>query len=508
MKKRKILTGLALVALLLTSCGSKDQPAKKSAKEGTSEEMTRPLRVAMSTEIDSLDAFKIAAGDSKTVMDQVYDGLFDVGEDGSLVGDLCESYEVSEDGLVYDFKLKKDVKFHDGSDFTAEDVYYTYDKLAGFSSKDASNSKFAGIKDIEIVNDHEIKMTLKERDNSFLFLNTHPIVKKDYTDNGTFPIGTGPFKFVSYLPGEGLKLTRNDDYHNKDHIAKFKDVEIIRVADRQALVMALNNKDVDFAGLDADSLDGVKDSCDVYSSSQNLVQVMGLNNKVKPFDDIRVGQAINYAIDKDDIINTVSAGKAKKLSSSFSPALAEYYNDLEDPYPYNPDLAKKLLEEAGYKEGFDLKLTVPSDYKYHVDTAELISDQLKKVGINITIDPIEFSTWLTRVYKDRDYTATIVGFIGYIDPIRILDRYESTSEKDYINYVSDEYDGAIRAAKSAKDKESLIENVKKAQEIIAKDAASVFIADPDNNQVLNNDLDGVKSYPVQKWNLEDIGMKK
>lgn len=504
MKKTKSLLTLLLAGAMLTACGG----AKEGNEKEDNKTAERPLTVAMATEIDSMDPFKTAAGDTKTMMDQIFDGLLDVDEDGNLVPDLAESYEISEDGLTYTFKLKEGVKFHDGSDFSADDVYYTYDKLSGLSTGEPLLSKFAGIKEMDIVSPTEINIKLDKVNNSFIYLQTQPIVKKDYEDNQTKPLGTGPYKFVSYTPGEGLILERFDDYHRKDHIAKIKQVNIIRVADNQALVMAINNKEVDLTSkLTADEFEQIKESVDSYSHPQNLVQVLGLNNKIKPFDDIRVRQAIAYAIDKDEIINTLADGKASKIYSSFSPALKDYYNDIGELYPTNVEKAKKLLKEAGYPDGISFKMTVPSDYKYHMDTAELIQAQLKKAGINATIDPIEFSTWLDRVYKDRDYETTIVGFIGYVDPIRILDRYESTSEKDYLNYVSEAYDKAIATAQSTLDRDELIKNVKDAQEIIAKDCAAVFLQDPNDNIVLNNQYTGLKTYPVQKLNLEDISLK-
>ena len=502
MKKSKTLIALVLAGLMMTSCGgSKNGDDKEETKQAAE----RPLTVAMASGIDSLDPFKTTAGDTKTMTDQIFDGLVDVDEDGNLAPDLAESYEISEDGLTYNFKLKEGVKFHDGSDFSADDVYYTLDKLSGLTSGEPLSSKFTGIVEMKVISPTEITVKLKERDNSFIYLLTQAMVKKDYEDNQNKPLGTGPYKFVSYTPGEGLILERFDDYHRKDHIAKIKQVNIVRIADNQALVMALNNKEVDLASkLTADELEQVKESTDSYSHPQNLVQVLGINNGVKPFDDIRVRQAIAYAIDKDEIINSVGGGKATKLYSSFSPALKDYYNELDEFYPTDVEKAKELLKEAGYPNGLDIKITVPSDYKYHMDTGELIQAQLKKAGINATIDPIEFSTWLDKVYKKKDFETTIVGFIGYIDPIRILDRYVSSSEKDYINYKSEAFDKAIEDAKSAVNRDELIKNVKDAQEIIAKDCASVFIQDPNDNIVLNNGYTGLKTYPVQKLNLEDV----
>lgn len=506
MKKSKTLFTLLLAGALMASCGG-----AKEGNEGGEDNTKiaqRPLTVAMATEIDSLDPFNATAGDTKTVMDQIFDGLLDVDEDGNLVADLAESYEISEDGLTYTFKLKEGVKFHDGSDFSADDVYYTYDKLSGLSSGEPMSSKFSVIKEMEVVSPTEITMTLDAVNNSFIYLQNQPIVKKDYEDNQTKPVGTGPYKFVSYTPGEGMVMERFDDYHRKDHIAKIKQVNVVRIADNQALVMALNNGEVDLASkLTADELTQVSESTDSYSHPQNLVQLLGLNNKVKPFDDIRVRQAIAHAIDKDELIEAVSGGKASKIYSSFSPALKDYYNDLEEMYPTDVEKAKELLAEAGYPDGISFKMTVPSDYKFHMDTAELIQAQLKKAGINATIDPIEFSTWLDRVYKDKDYETTIAGFIGYTDPIRVLDRYVSTNDKNYLNYESEDYDKAISNAMATLDRDELIKSVKEAQEIISRDCAAVFLQDPNDNIVLNKQYKGLKTYPVQKLNIEDIDGK-
>lgn len=504
MKRITLVLTLFLGVLLLAGCSNSKDKAGDSDKKG--EENT--VRVAMATEIDSLDPFKMTAGDTETIMDQVFDGLFDVDTDGSLIPDLAESYSVSEDGKTYDFKLKKDVYFHDGKKFGAEDVLYTYDAMAGLTSKEPLSSKFAIIDKIDVIDDLNIRVHLKERQNGFIYLTLRPIVEKDYKDNGTKPIGTGPYEFVSYTPGEGLKLKKFNDYHKKDHIAHFENLEVIRITDRQTMIMALKNKDLDLADrISAEEADQLKDVCTVNNFPQNLVQVMGLNNDFKAFQDKNVRLALNYAIDRDEIIESAAEGRATKLFSSFSPALKEYFEDLGEYYPHDVEKAKALLKEAGYEKGLSFKLTVPSDYKYHMNTAELIQSQLQKVGIEVTIDPIEFSSWLTKVYKDRDYEATVVGFIGYLDPVQILGRYTSQNEKNYINFKSKDFDAAIANAEKSSTKEEEIKNIKKSQKILAEEAASVFIADPDNNQALRNGLTGLKQYPIQKLNLEDVKLE-
>lgn len=501
MKTKKFLVA-ALALSLLTACGNSGDKKTAATESDT-------VRLAMYTEIDSLSPFKMTAGDTETVMDQVFDGLFDADEKGNLVPDLAESYTVSEDGTVYTFKLKEGVKFHNGKDFKAEDVAWTYSKLAGLDGEDAKSSKFEIIKSVKAIDDYTVEVTLKERKNEFIYLTLKPIMPKDYDKQEEAPVGTGPFKFVSYSPGEKLVLERNDDYHKKDHTPKYKNLEVIRIKDTQTVLLAIKSGEIDIAPrLAAQDAEQIKDNASFISGPQNLVQTFGLNNNYGPLKDIRVRQAINYAIDRNALVSSCANGKATVLYSNFSPALKEYFADLGEFYPHDIEKAKALLKEAGFEKGFDLTVTVPSDYKYHMDTAEVLESQLKEVGINLSIEPIEFSTWLSKVYTDRDFQSTIVGFIGYLDPNQILGRYTSDNKRDYINYKNPKFDEAIKKASSSASKEEQISYYKEAQKLLAEDAASAFLVDPDTITAMRNGVEGLKLYPIQKLNLEDVTFTK
>ncbi|UHR03482.1 ABC transporter substrate-binding protein [Peptoniphilus sp. GNH] len=501
--KIKKLALVAMSAILLTACTGTQKGEKK--EDGNKKASSDTIRVSMFTEIDSLNPFTMTAGDTETIMDNVFDGLYDTDEKGELVPDLAESYKVSEDGKTYTFQLKKGVKFHNGKELKAEDVVWTYDQLAGITSKEPKNSKFSVVESVKALDDYTVEVGLKERFNGFIYLTLKPIMPKDYMDQDKNPVGTGPFKFVSYNPGEILKLERNEDYHRKDHIPSYKNLEIIKMKDVQTVIMALKSGEIDVSPkLSAEEKAQLEGAASFVQGLQNLVQVIGLNNKVKPFDDIRVRQAVNYAIDRDQIIKIVAHGQATKLFSSFSPALPRFFNDLGELYPHDVEKAKALLKEAGYENGIDMNIVVPSNYKYHMDTAEVLESQLKEAGIRVTIEPIEFETWIPRCYKGRDFQATIIGFIGYMDPHQILQRYMSDNKSNYINYNNPEYDKVMKEAATSPDEEGQIKGYKAAQEIIAKDAGSVFIQDPDSITALRKGVEGLKHYPIQKMNLEDL----
>ncbi|RVU55533.1 ABC transporter substrate-binding protein [Anaerosphaera multitolerans] len=502
MKKKFVLFAIVFtLSLSLIACGNGEDKSTTQDAEDT-------LKVAIFTELDSMDPFKMTAGDTETIMDNVFDGLFDSDVEGNLVPDLAESYDISDDGTTYTFKLKEGVKFHNGEDFNAEDVVYTYSELAGLSSGEPKNSKFEIIKDVKALSDYEVEVQLKERKNEFIYLTLKPIVQKDYTENEQFPIGTGPFKFVSRTPGEQLKLERFDDYHRKDHVAKFKNLNIIRIKDRQTVIMAMQSGEVDIVPRISPNEANQLGDVTLISGPQNLVQAFGLNNDFGPLKDPKVREALNYAVDRDEIVSTVGENKATKICSSFSPALPKYYEDLSEYYTYDVEKAKALLAEAGYENGFDLNVTVPSDYQYHMDTAELLESQLSKVNVRVTIEPIEFSTWLSKVYNDRDFEATIVGFIGYLDPNQILVRYVSDYSSNYINFNNPKYDEAIEKASTAISEEEQIAHYKEAQKILVEDNASVFIQDPDSITALRPGIEGLEMYPIQKMNLEDVYLEK
>lgn len=468
------------------------------------------VRIAMATEVDNLDPYLSAATDTSSMMDNVFDGLFDTDEAGELIPNLAESYDISENGLNYTFKLRKGVKFHDGSDFTAEDVVYSYSKLAGLQTGEPMSSKFAIISSIEAKGDYEVVVTLSEINSSFLARNIVAIVPSGYEDQSTKPIGAGPFIFKEYKAGQQLTLVKNENYYLREKMPKVDEVRFVIMPDSEASILAMQAGEIDvIPGISDQGILQLGDSIEVVSGPQNMVQLMALNNSFGPLKDLRVRQAINYAIDKDMIINTVAEGKGTKLGSNFSPAMAYYFEDgLQDYYATNMDKAKQLLVEAGYEKGFDLQLTVPSNYQFHVDTAQMIASQLKQININVTIEPIEFSTWLERVYTNAQYESTVISFTGKLDPNEVVGRFVSTYPKNFMKFNSAKFDEVIEKATKETNENEKSKLYKEAQRILTEEAASVFIMDPDRSIAMANGLTGFNMYPVQKYNLEDLEFKK
>ncbi|MBP3040319.1 ABC transporter substrate-binding protein [Bacillaceae bacterium Marseille-Q3522] len=509
----KSLLLVTIISVFLAACSGTNEDNTNSSGENTngSEETTKTIeggtvRIAMSTEVDNLDPYQSAATDTSSMMNNVFDGLLDTNEAGELVPAIAKSYKISDDGLAYTFQLNEGVVFHDGSELTAEDVVYSYSKLAGLNGGEPLNSQFAIIESIEAPSDLEVVIKLKEKNSAFLAANIIAIVPSDYEEQSTKPVGAGPFKFEEYTVGQELRLSKNEDYYNKDKIPHVDEIQFKIMPDSESAILAMQAGDIDIIpGISSQGLLQLGDAINTVSGPQNMVQLMALNNNVQPLNDVRVRKAINLAIDKDTIIDTVAEGKGTKLGSNFSPAMDFYYESgLEDVYAPDTDEAKSLLAEAGLEDGFTLELTVPSDYQFHVDTAQVIAEQLGKIGIKVDINLIEFSSWLETVYTNEQYQATIIGFTGKLDPYEILRRYTSDYGKNFVNFSNPDYDALISQALAATDKNKMADIYKEAQRMLTEQAASVFIMDPDRTIAMKKGLEGLKMYPVQKYNLEDL----
>ena len=460
------------------------------------------VRINMESEPDNLDPWLSAASDTEAVFHNVFEGLVLFDETGALIPGLAESWDISDDGLTYTFHLRDDVTFHNGKAFSAEDVVYTYESLSGLGGEEPLSSKFKNLTSVEAVDDYTVTMTLAEADAAFLQYTRVAVLPKGYEDQSSAPVGTGPFVFEKYVPGQMVVLEKNEDYYDESRMPKIDEAQIYIMGDDSAVLTALQSGQLDAGIVYADSADYLTGDFTVNSSPQNMVQLFALNNSATPFDDVRVRQAFEYAVNKDQIIDGVFAGYATELYSNFSPVMSYFYNDeLEDVYTYDVEKAKELLAEAGYEDGFDI--TVPSNYQKHIDTAQVIAQQLKQINVNATIEPVEWGQWLEQVYTNADYQTTVVGLTGKLDPNDILGRYVSDYAKNFMKYNNPDYDKLIEEAKTASDEER-VELFKECQKMLTDDAAAVWICDPNAIAVTRSDLKGYTFYPVSFIDLSKL----
>ena len=489
-------------------------PDAPAADSGTAEEAAAPkaggsITIAISQDLDqSLDPHTSTSAGKREIFFNIFEGLVKADPDGNFVPALAESFEISDDATTFTFHIRKGVKFHNGADLTAEDVIYTLDKCRGTETGVPLLSAYAEIDTVTAIDDDTVEIKLKAPNIEYLaYLNT-AIIPHDYADQETFPIGTGPYKFKSRSVQENIVLEKFADYWGTPGYLDEVTFRIIENTD--ALVMALRSGSVDLSvHRVASDVQEIGDEYELLESPTNLVQALYLNNTAEPLNDLKVRQALNYAVNVEDVMLITNDGLGTPIGSSIYPSFGKYFMpELADAYPYNPEKAKELLTEAGYPDGFSLTITAPSNYAVHVNAAQVIAEQLKNVGIDAKINLVEWATWLSDVYQGRNFEATVVGFdASFLTARALLERWISDNSKNMINFNDPEYDRVLKEAFAATNEEEQTALYKQAEKILSDDAANVYLMDPNDLTVISKKLDGYIFYPLFVIDLAKIYYK-
>lgn len=480
----------------------------KDTEEGGSH-----ITIGIPQDLDSLVPSLSQGAGTQEILYNIYEGLYKPDSEGNLVPAVASDYTMSEDGLVYTFTLRDGIKFHNGNPVTVEDVKYSIETCAGLNGGEPVISAFSNIESVEAPDDGTVVITLKESSSPFMaILSTveAAIVPADADDLQTNPVGTGPYRFVSRSLQENVVLERFDDYWGEP--AHIKDITLKVLADSDSIVMNLEGGAVDLvARVSTQQAAELGDDFEVLEGTMNLVQAMYLNNAAAPFDNEKVRQALCYAVNKQEILDFVSEGKGTPVGSSMFPAFGKYYvEELNDLYTTDLEKAKALLAEAGYPDGFSFTMKVPSNYQQHVDTAQVVAEQLKQINVTANIELIEWETWLNDVYQGRDFEATLVGVdASTLTAGAMLSRFRSDAHNNFVNFSNEEYDAAYRealAAEAVMDDEAATAAYKKCETILAETAANVYIQDMCELVAVRKGYTGYTFYPlyIQDFSKLDV----
>ena len=500
MKKRSLKSLLMVfvltLAVALSGC-SGDKEAENSSQ----------ITIGIPQDLEeSLDPHKMVAAGTQEVLFNMFEGLVKPASDGSLIPAVASAYEESEGGKVYTFTLREGIKFHDGSKVTAEDVKFSIDKCADTSNGGPLVAAFSNIESVEIADASTIVITLKDADTEFLAYMTTAIIPAANTNPDTNPIGTGPYKFVSRSPQENFVMEKFDEYWGEP--ANIENVTFKICSNADSVVMDLEGGSIDmFPRVTATQAAELSGDFEVLEGTMNLVQALYLNNAVAPFDDVRVRQALCYAISPDEIMTIISDGKGTELGSSMYPAFGKYFvEELNDTYNQDIEKAKALLAEAGYPDGFSFTITVPSNYQPHIDTAQVLVEQFKAIGVKAEIQLIEWDSWLSDVYANRNYESTVVGLdANNLTGAAMLQRFTSDSSKNFVNYNSAKYDEAFKNAILSTDDAEKTKYYKECQTILSEEAVNVYIQDLPEFVAINKKYTGYEFYPLY---VQDIAKLK
>lgn len=503
------LTSILLVSVLFLSACSSDKK-----KKGTDDdEAIQEINVRMNDDPDFLDPHLATASISFQMILNMFEGLYSPETDGTLSPAIAEDHELSDDGLTYTFKIKDNIKFHNGDTVTVEDIKYTFDRLMGTNNDEPLSSNFKNVTSIETPDDSTVVMTLAEPNSNFLYsltaLQSGIVPEANDGKHNESPIGTGPFKFTSYSPGTELVMEKNDEYW-KEGLPYLDKATFVFQSDDQGAFMALQGGEMDLTSVPAHRISEVEDDFNVNHQDNNSSLVVTFNHERKPFNDVKVRQAINYAMNKQDIIDSVYSGFATELGSNMSPAMGEYYLDgLQEEYERDIEKAKGLLKEAGFPDGFKTTMSVSSHNTMYSDISQITAENLKEIGIDVEIEVIEWGIWLERIYSGRDYEMTAIDLTGRPSAYEILDDYISTNDSEnFFKFNSSEFDQVMEDVLKEPNLDEQVKLYHRAQEILTEEAASVFIADYQIVWALNKELEGQKTYPFWFHDMSEVRFTK
>jgi peptide/nickel transport system substrate-binding protein len=432
------------------------------------------ITVAMQLEPPHLDPTSAAAGAIDSVVyANIFEGLTRFMGDGSIVPGLAESWEISDDGLVYTFKLQEGVTFHDGTTMDAEDVKFSLDRARAEDSVNAQKALFEGISDVTVVDPLTVQVTLAEPNGLFLFNmawgDAVIVAPESIEDIKTNPVGTGAFKFVNWVQGDRIDIEKNPEYWGTP--AKLDKATFKFISDPTAAFAAVMAEDVDvFTGFPApENLPQFEADprFQVLVGSTEGETILSTNNKQPPFDNIKVREALAHAIDRQAIIDGAMFGYGTPIGTHFAPHHPAYV-DLTGQSAHDPDKARALLAEAGFPDGFETTLHLPPP-SYARRGGEIIAAQLAEVGITAEITNVEWAQWLETVFKGKNFGLTIVSHTEPMD-IGIYARPDY-----YFQYDNPAFQELMATLNSTTDPEQRTKLLQQAQTIIADDYVNGYL---------------------------------
>ncbi|MDN7243130.1 ABC transporter substrate-binding protein [Planococcus sp. N028] len=538
-KKTARLVYLILALLLLLAACSGGNESTPSEGGGTASEEDKQggtLVYGRGADAVSLDPINVTDGESIRVTHNIFETLLEYDENLELQPKLATEYSSSEDGLTWNFKLREGVKFHDGTDFNAEAVVFNFERWmdpenpyhkGDFPYYPFLYGGFKGdenhlIEHVKATGEHELEIKLKRKTAPFLsylaismFGIASPAAIEQYEgDVNEHPVGTGPFMFEEWNRNSTITLAKNPDYWIEER--PYLDKVIFQVIpENAARLNALQTGEIDVLdGMNATDTNVVEETqgLELLKRPSFNIGYMAFNTEKKPFDDPKVRQAINMAINKEEIVNAFYNGLAETATSPLPPSLWGY-DDTLDPYEYNVEEAKKLLAEAGYENGFETELYTMSNPRPYmpepVKIAEAIQSDLAEVGITAEIISSEWATYLDDT-KQGKHSMAMYGWTGVMaDPDNFLypNLSKTNTEKPAQNiafYKSDEFTSLITEARETIDQDKRIELYKQAQQLFQKDAPWVMLAYTTPPLAQMDYVEGYEPHPMSNDLLTDV----
>ena len=519
--KAKLFLLIIVISIGLVACAqepdSKDDGGANDATGGGD------LTVDLASEPVSLDPHVANDGNSLYVMNAMYDTLVELDKELQIQPGLAESFEQIED-TVWEAKLRKDVMFHDGSELNAEVVKANLNRVLDPEIASPLGFLFDMIKSVEVIDDYTVHIITTYPFAALPSHLAHPAghmislksIEADYEaiENGKppfasvdeQPVGTGYFKYDDRKSGESITLVKNENYWGEQ--AKIDRVTFKFVPEDNTRIAELTTGDADFIypvnANDISQIDANEGTHVKQSDSSNLSYI-GMNTEVEPFDDKRVRQAINMAIDKESLIEGVLDGVALPAIGPLAPTVFGYSDEI-DPITYDPDHAKALLKEAGYVDGFSV--TILTNDRTTTETAEFVQAQLSEIGIDLEIERLETGAYLEITANgDTDMFVGSWGTVTLDADYGLYPMFHSTNTGAPGNrsfLANDEVDELLEKARKATDDSERLSFYKEVQQVIVDEAPIVPLYHSVLLAGLGDNVKGFYQYPSSFPFLRDV----
>ena len=473
-----LILALLVGASLLTACSPNAASSSSAASE---QQGAKEIVYANATDISSMDPRNATGTQTASILNHVFSGLVTTDEKGQVVNDLAESYKNIDD-KTWEFKLKDGVTFQDGSKLTSEDVKYTLDTIRDTSKKYKLASDFSFMQ-VEVIDDLNFRIITEEPFSGFLLrLNYVKIIPKAYVEKvgdeefAAKPIGSGPYKFVSWSKDEKVVLEANDTYFGgKPAIDKITYKVIPEAASR---IAALESGEADIiANVPTSQIERLSslENVKVLSNPTTRVMFVGMNLiKDGPLQNEKVRQALNYAVNKQALIEGVLDGNATQIATISTPEY-EGYDASVEAYSYDPEKAKQLLAEAGYADGFSLEFSVTSGYLNGQDVAQAIASQLGEVGITCTVQEEDSNQQREKMSSGTVADLYLNGIGGPYSNIDLVAKLAFGTGERYSTYSNAEFDALRKEAAATVDEEKAKVKNSEIQKVIKEQAPAIFL---------------------------------
>jgi peptide/nickel transport system substrate-binding protein len=467
-----------LLALLVIALAAAGMPAAAQAPRDR-------FVFALSGGPDTLDPQLTSATLAFQVNKSLYDTLVEPDDEGKLVPALAESWTVSPDGLTWTFRLRAGVKFHHGKTLDAGDVKATLERILDPATRSPKRGDFGAVRTVEAVDPLTVRIILGERFAPFLaalgqgwgaILPADLIARRH--DFAVRPVGTGPFTVAEWQRDSFIRLTRFDGYWSAGQ-PRMREILIRFVPESAVKVAGLLSGEFDavdqVAFLD---LPRVRANPNVRIIRQvtSLINVVAVNNSRTSLRDVRVRRALWHAIDRRQVLRT-AYGEESVPANVFMDVVSPFYVDLPDPYPYDPERARRLLSEAGVGSGLTLDLALPQPYPPHIEAGQLVQAMLARVGVTARPRVVEWGFWLSRVFRGGEYDLTIIGHTGKLDPDGRLAGYGDPNQ-NYVRYSSQKVEDLILAGRITTNPDHRKRIYTEALKMMTDDAMMVYLGTP------------------------------